>query len=87
MLAALPMTATTMTPTKTSFSPSSARAASTDPTRNSLIRATSGVATASTTVAFAHRPRLGLRASCRIVRRRRETDALCVISEKTSDST
>ena len=51
--AALPTMATTMTPTKTSVRPSCSRAASTDPcTSNSLITATSVVATARTISAF-----------------------------------
>src|ERR1700737_2708011 len=46
--AALPITAITMTPTKTSVSPSADRAASTAPIKNSDISATRDVATIST---------------------------------------
>jgi hypothetical protein len=48
--AALPMIATTITPTKTSVNPNEAEAASTAPTRNSLMSATSAVAPRSVTI-------------------------------------
>ena len=53
--AALPMVATTMTPTKTLFMPRESAAALTEPTRNSLMTATAAVAATSTRIAVRRR--------------------------------
>ena len=75
--AALPMMATTMTPTKTLFMPSALPASSTEPTSISLIHATPAVATSSTMIDVSLRPlrRLGVLLACRPPGPRTDGDA------------
>ena len=72
--AALPITATTITPTNTSVSPSTCEVSSTAPTSISLIHATSAVATTSVTTARRAR-RAGRALVARRPRRRRDGGA------------